>query len=99
MIALSTKARIFSRVSPSFPSFPFQPDMPDPQSNSAAPNRKRVTLSDVARHVGVGPMTVSRALRTPELVSSRLRSRILKPVDELGYFGNRAASGLAFGTA
>ena len=80
-------------------SYPFQPDMPDPQNNSAARDRKRVTLSDVARHVGVGPMTVSRALRTPEMVSVRLRSRILKAVDELGYLRNRVASGLASGTA
>jgi LacI family transcriptional regulator, gluconate utilization system Gnt-I transcriptional repressor len=73
--------------------------MRDPQSNAAGPNRKRVTLSDVARYVGVGPMTVSRALRTPEMVSLRLRSRILKAVDELGYVRNRVASGLASGTA
>ena len=44
-------------------------------------------------------MTVSRALRTPEMVSVRLRNRILKAVDELGYLRNRVASGLASGTA
>jgi LacI family gluconate utilization system Gnt-I transcriptional repressor len=73
--------------------------MTDPRSDSAAPNPKRITLSDVARHVGVGPMTVSRALRTPEMVSLGLRNRILKAVDELGYVRNRVASGLASGTA
>src|SRR5271165_3536054 len=101
MIALPTRDRIFSRVFSlvAMESYPVQPDMPDPQNNFAARDRKRVTLSDVARHVGVGPMTVSRALRTPEMVSVRLRSRILKAVDELGYVRNRVASGLASGTA
>ncbi len=61
--------------------------------------RKAVTLGDVARHVGVGLMTVSRALRKPELVSESLREKILKAVDELGYVRNRVASGLASGTA
>ena len=73
--------------------------MSEPIKDPVTPNRKRVTLSDVARHVGVGPMTVSRALRTPEMVSLHLRGRILKAVDELGYVRNRVASGLASGTA
>jgi LacI family transcriptional regulator, gluconate utilization system Gnt-I transcriptional repressor len=58
-----------------------------------------VTLGDVARHVGVGLMTVSRALRKPEMVSEPLRAKILKAVEELGYVRNRVASGLASGTA
>jgi len=76
-----------------------QPDSPDSERPAATPNRKRVTLGDVARYVGVGSMTVSRALRKPEMVSLRLRSRILQAVDELGYVRNRVASGLASGTA
>src|SRR5262245_34546597 len=63
------------------------------------PQRKTVTLSDVARHVGVGTMTVSRALNKPEMVSMRLRAKILKAVEELGYIQNRFASGLASGTS
>jgi len=61
--------------------------------------RKSVTLSDVARHVGVGTMTVSRALNKPEMVSMRLRAKILNAVEELGYIQNRFASGLASGTS
>ncbi|MEN2829328.1 hypothetical protein LGIHADK_02825 [Mannheimia haemolytica] len=42
-------------------------------ANGTSRNRRssgRVTLADVAKVVGVGQMTVSRALRTPEMVWS-----------------------------
>lgn len=54
-----------------------------------------VTLADVAKQAGVGTMTVSRALRTPELVSDKLREKIQLVVDELGYIPNKAAGALA----
>ncbi|MCJ0813679.1 LacI family DNA-binding transcriptional regulator [Vibrio vulnificus] len=54
-----------------------------------------VTLADVAKKAGVGTMTVSRALRTPELVSDKLRDKIQQVVDELGYIPNKAAGALA----
>jgi LacI family transcriptional regulator, gluconate utilization system Gnt-I transcriptional repressor len=77
------------------PPQPSPPDIPI----EAPVARKAVTLGDVARHVGVGLMTVSRALRKPEMVSEPIRAKILKAVDELGYVRNRVASGLASGTA
>lgn len=55
----------------------------------------RVTLADVARLAGVGSMTVSRALRTPEQVSDKLREKIEAAVSELGYLPNLSASALA----
>ncbi|SMB79477.1 transcriptional regulator, LacI family [Pasteurella testudinis DSM 23072] len=55
----------------------------------------RVTLADVAKQVGVGPMTVSRALRTPERVSESLRQKIESAVKQLGYVPNSAARALA----
>jgi LacI family gluconate utilization system Gnt-I transcriptional repressor len=57
--------------------------------------RRRTTLSDVARHAGVSAVTVSRALRQPEMVSLDLRERIEKSVRELGYIPNQLASALA----
>ncbi len=57
----------------------------------------RVTLADVAKLAGVGSMTVSRALRTPDQVSDKLREQIQKAVDELGYIPNKAAGQLASG--
>lgn len=55
----------------------------------------KVTISDVAQLAGVGTMTVSRALRTPEQVSDKLREKIEAAVHELGYMPNLAASALA----
>ena len=57
----------------------------------------RVTLQEVANYAGVGTMTVSRALRTPEQVSDKLREKIEQAVEELGYIPNRAARALASG--
>ena len=80
---------------------PMLPAMSPPEkpAEELEPWRKAVTLSDVARHVGVGTMTVSRALNKPEKVSTHLRAKILKAVEELGYVQNRFASGLASGTS
>lgn len=45
----------------------------------------RVTMRDVARAVGVSPMTVSRALRDDETVSAKTRAMIQKTARDLGY--------------
>ncbi|MGF1703107.1 LacI family DNA-binding transcriptional regulator [Photobacterium makurazakiensis] len=67
----------------------------------AEPRKRRstgkVTLADVAKLAGVGSMTVSRALRTPDQVSDKLREKIQQAVDELGYIPNKAAGALASG--
>ncbi|MDI5985369.1 LacI family DNA-binding transcriptional regulator [Halomonas sp. M4R5S39] len=55
----------------------------------------RVTIEDVAKQAGVAPITVSRALNTPEKVSARLRERIDQAVETLGYVPNLIAGGLA----
>ena len=55
----------------------------------------KVTIADVAQLAGVGTMTVSRALRTPEQVSDKLREKIEAAVNELGYMPNLTASALA----
>lgn len=55
----------------------------------------RVTIRDVAQRADVAMATVSRALNNPEKVSEPLRQRIKAAVDELRYFPNRVAGGLA----
>jgi LacI family gluconate utilization system Gnt-I transcriptional repressor len=55
----------------------------------------RAKLSDVAARAGVSAVTVSRALRKPEMVSTDVRRRIDAAVRELGYVPNYLASALA----
>jgi LacI family transcriptional regulator, gluconate utilization system Gnt-I transcriptional repressor len=57
--------------------------------------RPRVRLSDVAKKAGVSPITVSRALRNPEIVSEELREVILPLIEEMGYVPDLAARALA----
>lgn len=51
-------------------------------------------MSDVALRAGVGTITVSRALKTPHLVSPAVRERVLEAVQATGYVPNLAASTL-----
>lgn len=53
------------------------------------------TLIDVARVAGVSPITVSRALGRPEVVSDATRRRVLEAVRATGYVPNLAAGSLA----
>ncbi|MFN4142870.1 LacI family DNA-binding transcriptional regulator, partial [Aestuariivirga sp.] len=55
----------------------------------------RTTLDDVALAAGVSAITVSRALRHPEMVSEGLRRRINSAVLKLGYVPNVAGGGVA----
>lgn len=55
----------------------------------------RKTLDDVAKLAKVSPITVSRALRKPDVVSPELRRRIDAAVHQLAYVPNLAASRLA----
>lgn len=69
-------------------------------SESDQPIRKRrgagrVTLSDVAKDVGVSSLTVSRFFNHPAQVSEPLRQRIGEAVSRLGYVPNLVAGSLA----
>lgn len=46
---------------------------------------RRITMRDVARSVGMSPMTVSRALRDDETVSAETRRRVREAARGLGY--------------
>lgn len=54
-----------------------------------------VKLSDVAASANVSVVTVSRAMRSPELVSPATLSKVQKAVEALGYVPNPAAQALA----
>ncbi|MBD1599585.1 LacI family DNA-binding transcriptional regulator [Pseudomonas typographi] len=53
------------------------------------------TLIDVAQVAGVSPITVSRALHRPEIVSERARQKVLAAVEKTGYVPNQLAGSLA----
>jgi LacI family transcriptional regulator, gluconate utilization system Gnt-I transcriptional repressor len=55
----------------------------------------RITMVDVGREAGVSAMTVSRALRQPDTVSSQTRSRVLAIMDRLGFVPDRSAETLS----
>ena len=57
--------------------------------------RGRPTIADVAAAAGVGAMTVSRALRNPDLVSEPLRLSIENAIRKLNYIPHFGAQALA----
>lgn len=57
--------------------------------------KKWVTMGDVARAAGVGKITVSRALSTPEKVSPATREKVAAAVAELGYVRDDTAGALS----
>lgn len=54
----------------------------------------RVRMVDVAERAGVGTITVSRVLRTPERVSQEVRDRVVAAMQATGYVPNLAAGTL-----
>ncbi|WP_407310268.1 LacI family DNA-binding transcriptional regulator [Pseudomonas sp. nanlin1] len=54
-----------------------------------------VTVTEVARAAGVSPITVSRAIHRPELVSEATRTYVLEFVRAMGYVPNLLAGSLA----
>jgi LacI family transcriptional regulator len=52
---------------------------------------KRVTILDVAEHVGVSVGTVSNALNRPEIVADKTLASVLAAMDDLGFVRNGAA--------
>lgn len=72
-------------------------DTPEPDQRVRRPRRGSgaMTLSDVAKLAGVSPITASRALNKPELVSQDARQRVREAVERTGYVPNRLAGGLA----
>jgi len=53
--------------------------------------RSEVTIADVAKHCGVGVMTVSRVVNGGHLVSPQTAARVRSAIKKLGYHPNEAA--------
>ena len=61
---------------------------------SAPTPARAATLHDVAKRAGVSPITVSRALAHPALVSARTIAKVQEAVVATGYIPNLLAGGL-----
>jgi LacI family transcriptional regulator, gluconate utilization system Gnt-I transcriptional repressor len=61
----------------------------------ANPSTRRPTIREVSRLAGVSRMTVSRVVRSPELVSPETRARVDKAIADLGYVPDLAAGSLS----
>ncbi|WPO98314.1 LacI family DNA-binding transcriptional regulator [Pseudomonas sp. HR96] len=67
-----------------------------PTDAASAPKKAaNLTLIDVAKVAGVSPITVSRALHRPEVVSEKAREKVMAAVRQTGYVSNMLAGGLA----
>lgn len=56
--------------------------------------KRKITIHDISKQLGVDSSTVSRALNNSERVSKKTKSLILKTAEEMGYQRNSLASKL-----
>lgn len=56
--------------------------------------KKKITIKDVAHHAGVGLGTVSRAINGAPGISSKMKQRIFKSIEELGYVPDQTAQSM-----
>ena len=71
---------------------------PGRKSRSALPSARStgsVTLADVAMLAGVSPITVSRVVNRPELVTAETIEHVQQVIERTGYVPNMLAGGLA----
>lgn len=60
---------------------------------------KRITIKDIAKELGVTPMTVSRALNNRPDISPEMKARVMATAKRLGYVQSALGRGLASGYA
>src|SRR5512132_3406968 len=68
---------------------------PPPRARRGRRRGGALTLAEVARIAGVSPITVSRALNSPEQLTAATLERVREAVARTGYVPNRVAGGLA----
>lgn len=75
---------------------PPRPAKPSRRTRTASPRATgAVTLADVARLAGVSPITVSRVLNHPDLVTAETIAHVQQAIERTGYVPNLLAGGLA----
>lgn len=69
----------------------------DPKDRAAAPAKRNVTLTDVARLAGVSVATASKALNGRDQVKAETRARVVEAAERLAFQPNALARGLLAG--
>ncbi|KOX15637.1 LacI family transcriptional regulator [Nocardiopsis sp. NRRL B-16309] len=69
----------------------------EPLSTSPRATRRTVGITEVARHAGVSPGTVSNVLNRPERVAATTRRKVEAAIAELDYVRNSSGSSLRSG--
>ncbi len=64
------------------------------RSGRDASKKKRLGVREIAKSVGVAPITVSRVISNPDLVSPATRARVLEAINAAGFVPNRLASSM-----
>lgn len=72
-------------------------DFPGRDASVEAGSSRKPTIYDVAKHLGVNPSTVSRALNNPGRVNKATEAKIRAAADELGFRTNPFARALQTG--
>jgi LacI family gluconate utilization system Gnt-I transcriptional repressor len=76
-------------------------DTPPPPARSTSKSqslkalKKAPTLIDVAKVAGVSPISVSRTINQPELVSPAIQQKVREAIAQTGYLPNKLAGSLA----
>jgi LacI family gluconate utilization system Gnt-I transcriptional repressor len=60
----------------------------------AKPPLQRLGVREIAKRVGVAPITVSRVLSNPEMVSPVTRAKVMEAIEAAGFVPNRLASSM-----
>lgn len=55
---------------------------------------ERLGVREIAKRVGVAPMTVSRVLSNPDMVAPATRAKVLEAIEAAGFVPNRLASSM-----
>ena len=55
---------------------------------------QKLGVREIAKRVGVAPITVSRVLSNPALVTPETRKKVLKAIEAAGFVPNRIASSM-----
>jgi LacI family transcriptional regulator, gluconate utilization system Gnt-I transcriptional repressor len=73
--------------------------MRQPRKRSRPGGVQSARIEEVAREAGVAPITVSRAINKPEMVSEGTRRAVRAAIEKIGYIPNLVAGGLSSSTS